>query len=147
MRAHIAPILVTFALLASCIAVLAYALRPDMLFNFVHRAPGLWVAVMVLYPVLSVYPQGIIFRAYFVHRFRPVFPRRNWMILASATEFAFIHIIYRNPVAMVFSFAGGVLFTWRYYRTGSLLLSSFEHALYGCWMFTVGLGPYFYKGA
>ena len=100
---------------------------------------------MVSYPVLSVYPQGIIFRAYFVHRFRPLFLRQSWMILASAAGFAFTHIIYRNPVALVFSFAGGVIFTWRYHRTGSLFVSSFEHALYGCWMFTVGLGPYFYK--
>jgi len=25
-------------------------------------------------------------------------------------------------------------------------ISSFEHALYGCWLFTIGLGQYFYHG-
>jgi hypothetical protein len=30
--------------------------------------------------------------------------------------------------------------------TGSLLTSSIEHALYGCWLFTVGLGQFFYHG-
>lgn len=69
------------------------------------------------------------------------------MILASAAAFAFMHIVFRNPVAVVYTFAGGVLFARRYYRSGSLLVSSLEHALYGCWMFTVGLGPYFYQGA
>jgi uncharacterized protein len=147
LRAHIGPISATFALLASCIGVLVYEFRPDLLFNFVHREPLLWAVVMVLYPLLSVYPQGIIFRAYFVHRFRPLFSGENSMILASAAAFAFMHIVFRNPIAVVYTFAGGVLFARRYYRSGSLLVSSLEHALYGCWMFTVGLGPYFYQGA
>jgi uncharacterized protein len=38
-------------------------------------------------------------------------------------------------------------FAWRYAETGWLFTSSFEYALYGCWMFTIGLGQYFYKGA
>jgi len=40
-----------------------------------------------------------------------------------------------------------VLFAWRYQQSGSLFTSSLEHALYGCLMFTIGLGEYFYKGA
>jgi uncharacterized protein len=47
----------------------------------------------------------------------------------------------------VLTFFGGILFAWRYVETGSLLTSSVEHALYGCWLFTVGLGVYFYHGA
>jgi len=39
-----------------------------------------------------------------------------------------------------------LLFAARYAETGSLATSSFEHALYGCWLFTVGLGQYFYHG-
>ena len=65
----------------------------------------------------------------------------------SAIAFSFAHIIFRNPIAMSFTLIGGVLFAWRYAETGSLFASSFEHALYGCWMFTIGLGEYFYKGA
>jgi uncharacterized protein len=65
----------------------------------------------------------------------------------SAVAFSFAHIIFRNPIAVGFTLIGGVLFAWRYAVTGSLLTSSFEHALYGCWMFTIGLGEYFYKGA
>jgi hypothetical protein len=39
------------------------------------------------------------------------------------------------------------LFGWRYAETGSLFASSFEHALYGGSMFTIGLEQYLYKGA
>jgi membrane protease YdiL (CAAX protease family) len=69
------------------------------------------------------------------------------MILASAVAFAFVHIIFRNPIAVSFTLVGGLLFAWRYQQTDSLFTSSLEHALYGCLMFTIGLGDYFYKGA
>jgi membrane protease YdiL (CAAX protease family) len=68
------------------------------------------------------------------------------MILASACAFAFLHIIFRNWLAVALTFGGGLLFAARYAETGSLATSSFEHALYGCWLFTVGLGQYFYHG-
>jgi hypothetical protein len=45
-----------------------------------------------------------------------------------------------------FACAGGLLFAARYAETNSLFTSSFEHALYGCWLFTIGLDPYFYHG-
>ena len=35
----------------------------------------------------------------------------------------------------------------RYQRTGSLLVVSIEHALYGITIFAIGLGRYFYHGA
>jgi membrane protease YdiL (CAAX protease family) len=66
--------------------------------------------------------------------------------VASAAAFGFLHIIFRNSLAVGLTFCGGILFAWRYAETGSLATSSFEHALYGCWQFTVGLGQYFYHG-
>jgi membrane protease YdiL (CAAX protease family) len=68
------------------------------------------------------------------------------MIVASAAAFAFLHIVFRNTLAVALTFAGGLLFAFRYAETDSLLTSSVEHALYGCWLFTVGLGQYFYHG-
>lgn len=44
------------------------------------------------------------------------------------------------------TFVGEVLFATCYAETGSLATSCFEHALYGCWLFTLGLGQYFYHG-
>jgi len=106
----------------------------------------LWAAVMILYPVLSVYPQGIIYRSFLMHRYAPILPSGIVLIFVSAAAFAFMHIIFRNPLAVALTFAGGILFAWRYSTTGSLFTSSLEHALYGCWLFTIGLGQYFYHG-
>jgi len=139
-----------FAIFAGSALVVAagvYFLAPRLLFNFVLRAPAFWALVMLLYPVLSVYPQGIIYRAFFFERYRGLFPGPAMLIAVSAAAFSFAHIIFRNPIAVGLTLIGGLLFAWRYAETGSLFTSSFEHALYGCWMFTIGLGQYFYKGA
>jgi hypothetical protein len=55
--------------------------------------------------------------------------------------------IFRNPLAVGLTMLGGILFAWCYWETGSLFTAGFEHALYGCWLFTVGLGQYFYRRA
>lgn len=140
-------IALAFLGIALLLGLSVYVLRPQLLFNFVRRAPLFWGVVMLLYPLLSVYPQGVIYRAFFFHRYRALFPGKLLLILASAVAFAFVHIVFRNPLAVAFTFIGGLLFAWRYQETGSLFTSSLEHALYGCLMFTIGLGEYFYKGA
>jgi uncharacterized protein len=68
------------------------------------------------------------------------------VILLSAATFSFMHIIFRNPIAMALTFLGGILFAWRYHHSGSLAAATFEHALYGCLLFSLGLGEYFYRG-
>lgn len=136
-----------FVLAAVLITLAVWVWRPQLLFGFVRTNPGFWALVMVLYPVLSVYPQGIIYRAFFFERYQPLFPAPWVLVLASAAVFAFSHIIFRNGLSVALTFAAGLLFAWRYQTTGSLMVSSLEHALYGCYMFTVGLGGLFYHGA
>jgi uncharacterized protein len=143
----VAQILILFAVAALVVGAGVYFFAPQRLFNFVRNTPAFWALVMLLYPVLSVYPQGIVYRAFFFERYRVLFPNPMVLIAVSAVAFSFAHIIFRNPIAVGFTLIGGVLFAWRYSATGSLFTSSFEHALYGCWMFTIGLGEYFYKGA
>jgi membrane protease YdiL (CAAX protease family) len=143
----IGNILAVFAMAAVVITAAVWRLRPQILFAFVRNSPLFWALVMVLYPVLSVYPQGIIYRAFFFERYRSLFGSPAAMIVASAAAFAFSHIIFRSPLPVALSFAAGLLFAWRYHATGSLLVSAFEHALHGCFIFTIGLGGFFYHGA
>ncbi len=63
-----------------------------------------------------------------------------WLIAAYAWW------LFRKPLAVTLCFFGGILFAWRYQQSGSLLTSCLEHSLYGCFLFTVGLGQYFYHG-
>jgi len=139
-------ILPIFVIVAFAIWLAVHRFAPELEWGLLRRSPGFWALVMLLYPVLSVYPQGLLYRAFFFERYAGLFPGRWTMILASAAAFAFMHLIFRNWVAVSLTFAGGVLFAARYAETGSLATSSFEHALYGCWLFTVGLGQYFYHG-
>jgi len=140
-------VLLGFVFAAILVALGVWIWRPQALFGFVRTRPLLWAFVMLLYPVFSVYPQGIVYRAFIFERYRTLFPSVALLILVSATSFAFSHFIFRNPWSVAFTFIGGVLFAWRYQSTDSLLVSSLEHALYGCYMFTVGLGDLFYHGA
>jgi membrane protease YdiL (CAAX protease family) len=120
---------------------------PDLFLNFPRSKPLVWGAVMLLYPVLSVYPQGIVYRAFIFQRYQHLFPAGWEILVASAAAFAFVHIVFRNLLAVGLTFVAGLLFSARYMQTDSLLVSSLEHALYGCAIFTIGLGQSFYYRA
>jgi membrane protease YdiL (CAAX protease family) len=139
-------ILAGFSLGALALWVGVRRFAPQLEWNFVRQHPAFWAVVMVAYPVVSVYPQGLLYRAFFFQRYAGLFPGKWATIVASATAFAFLHIVFRNWLAVALTFGGGLLFAARYAETGSLATSCFEHALYGCWLFTVGLGQYFYHG-
>jgi membrane protease YdiL (CAAX protease family) len=146
-RQYAPAILGLFAPVAIAGAVLVRRFAPALFLNFPRSNPLLWGLVMVLYPVLSVYPQGIIYRVFLFDRYRGLFGSGWGMLLASAVSFAYVHIVFRNPLALGLTFLAGLLFAFRYAQTGSLLVSSFEHALYGCAIFTIGLGRSFYFAA
>jgi membrane protease YdiL (CAAX protease family) len=94
-----------------------------------------------------VLPQEIIFRLFFFERYRGIFKTRELMIIASGLAFGLAHIIFENWVAALLCAVGGILFAMTYTRHRSLALVSLEHALYGDFVFTVGLGYYFYHGS
>jgi uncharacterized protein len=122
-------------------------LTPEQFLRFPKERTRLWAMVMVLYPLLSVYPQELIYRTFMFRRYRVLLPHRWAMVTASAVSFGFAHLVFWNPIAVVLSTLGGVLFALTYWRTRSLLITCAEHALYGCLIFTVGLGPYFFHGS
>jgi membrane protease YdiL (CAAX protease family) len=139
-------IVVRFILAAILLASYVVVFEPDLLFNFPRYRPGTWAIVMILYPIFSVCPQGLTHRAFLFHRYRQLF--KGWsMIFASAAAFSFMHIVFKNPLALILTFAGGILFAKTYEETDSLIISLIEHALYGNFLFTIGLGKYLYLGA
>ena len=140
-------ILALFAGAAVAGAALVLRFAPGVFLNFPRSNPGLWALVMLLYPVLSVYPQGIVYRVFVFERYRELFGAGGGMVLASAAAFAWVHIVFRNRLALVLTFVAGALFAIRYLQTGSLFVSAAEHALYGCGIFTIGLGRSFVHGA
>lgn len=140
------PILMRFIIAALALAVLVLTLWPTQLFYMPIHRPQLWILIMVAYPLLSVIPQEIIFRSFFFARYRHILPDRWSMIIASAAMFGVAHIIFQNWVAPILCLVGGFFFAHTYDKHRSLLLVSIEHAMYGCYIFTLGLGRYFYHG-
>ena len=133
-----------FCVLSAGVGLAVWVWMPERLFALVRARPGLWRMIMVLYPVFSVYPQEVIFRAFFFHRYASLFGSGWGMILASGLCFGWAHLMFNHWLSVGLSAAGGVLFAWTYARTRSTLLAAFEHALWGDFLFTIGLGAFFY---
>jgi hypothetical protein len=122
-------------------------LAPDDFLRFLRRRPGLWLAFAALYPALSVLPQGILYRVFFMNRYGPLFESRGVLLLAGALAFSFGHVIFRNVPALVITAVGGAMFLETYVHTRSMLLAAAEHGAYGIVAFTAGLGRFLYLGA
>lgn len=145
--AESAQIVALFALAGGAIAWFAYDTAPGLFLLFPNKLPELWLLVMVLYPLISVTTQEIMFRVFFFHRYGKLFEPRPYLIIwINAIFFAFAHIVFENWTAIWISLLGGLLFAWRYQRTGSFWAVALEHALYGNLIFTVGLGRFFFTG-
>jgi uncharacterized protein len=120
---------------------------PESLFYLPRHKPALWAAIMVGYPLASVYPQEIIFRTWLFHRYRSLLPGKWTRITASAAAFGYAHLMFQNPLALILTGLGGFVFARTYERSRSTFVVAAEHALYGAVIFTVGLGEYFYLGS
>lgn len=110
------------------------------LFHVLFQKPKLWVIILFLYAMFSVYPQELIYRTLYFQRYEILFKSRSLFIFLNAIVFSLAHIFYRNPLVSLMTFLGGILFALTYEKTKSTLLVSIEHAIYGCWLFTVGMG-------
>jgi CAAX protease family protein len=135
--------LIMFVAASVTLSAAVWLASPDLLFALPISSPWSWVSLLGLYILLSVVPQTIVFRIFFFYRYRALFRTESHLLLAGALAFAFVHIIFRNPVAVLATLPAGFVFGRRYLSTRSGPVSALEHALYGCMMFTVGLGGYF----
>jgi uncharacterized protein len=146
-RPFLASILIRDAVCIAGLGIAVYFLAPQLLFSLLRRSPGLWALIFLLYPLLSVYPQEFLYRAFFFHRYQRLFGSGWGMVAASALAFGFVHIIFRNWLAVGLCVIGGFLFSFTYKNSGSLLLACLDHAIFGNFLFTIGLGQFFYHGS
>ncbi|QOV88901.1 CPBP family intramembrane glutamic endopeptidase [Humisphaera borealis] len=144
-RRLIAVIPLWLAAVALFVALLA-VFSPDRLLSLPLQHPWAWLAIMLGYPLISVYPQEVIYRAFFFHRYKPIAGDGWGMIVLSAAAFAWMHILFGNWIAVTMCIAGGLIFSYRYWKTRSLLVTSLEHVIYGQLVFTVGLGEFIRSG-
>jgi uncharacterized protein len=137
-------ILKRFAATAMLLTLYILIFEPQNLFIIPKENPWLWVAILVFYPLWSALPQELIFRVFYFHRYNAIIPNFNVLMLLNAFLFAFMHIIFNNWIALAGGFIVGIFWAQTYLRSQSLLTVSAEHALYGNFIYTIGLGHYFY---
>lgn len=147
LRRELGAIALRFALVAPPVVAATWWWLPDSFLAFPREHPAIWAAVMTLYPPLSVWPQEVLWRHFLWRRYRPLFGRGAGFVAASALGFGFAHVALLNAVAVAVSTVGGVLFAHGYARHRRLWLVCLEHALWGCLIFTAGLGRFFFSGA
>jgi len=159
LKQQIKPMLIGFSCSAIATALLMLAFKvlqaqawlflPEQIhwFALPRQRPVLWLVIMCVYPLVSVYPQELIYRGFFCRRYETIFNTRTKMITANAVAFGWVHIIFLNPMAVILTTFGGAIFCATYLRRGSLGAAWLEHTLYGCWVFTLGFGWWFYGGS
>lgn len=121
-----------------------YIFREDVFFHLPLNNFWIWVFVVLTYPIWSAFTQEFIFRFFFYQRYRILFDSILLMIFVNALCFAMAHIIFRNWVALVFTFVGSIVFSLTYIRSKSLNVVFIEHSIYGNIFFTNGFGIFFY---
>lgn len=135
-----------FLVLAAMLTVVTLLLVPEKFMRLPLDHFPFWLLIMVVYPILSVVPQELLFRSFFFARYQGLMPAKLVGILINGALFGFSHIVLNNWIAPTFCAVGGVLIAQSYQRHRSLKWAVIEHAFYGCWIFTVGVGFYFFTG-
>ena len=92
--------------------VATYALAPQHFMSLPRHNPRLWLAICVLYPLLSVYPQEVIYRAFFFEHSAHILPglKVPWLLALNVALFGFARLVFGNIWAPILAAAGGLLF-------------------------------------
>jgi uncharacterized protein len=140
-------ILAVFAVLGGGVALYMWSAQPGLFFEFPRRRPEVYARIIVLYPLISVLAQEIVYRTFFFHRYGRLFGRRIWLAIAlNGLAFGYAHIVMGNAFAVWSTVLTGLLFAHTYVTTRSLWAVWLEHSLWGALVFTVGLGGWFFTG-
>ncbi|MFC7358469.1 CPBP family intramembrane glutamic endopeptidase [Jejudonia soesokkakensis] len=130
----------TFLLVLIATTIYVYVVAPENLFFVPLNNPLLFVVILCVYVVFSVWPQEIIYRTFFFERYEYVFQNKPLLVFINAIVFSLAHLFFKNTLVLVLTFIGGLMFGFTYLKYRSTTAVTIEHALYGNWLFTVGMG-------
>jgi len=129
-----------FVIIAILTTLFVFFTDKNMLFEIVRTKPLLWLFILFFYSVFSVYPQELLYRTLYFKRYKSLF-KSDWLfVFVNAIVFSLAHLMFKNTLVLMITFVGGILFSLTYMKTKSTLLVTIEHAIYGSWLFTVGMG-------
>lgn len=134
---HILAVLILVVVVTS--AFVLWQSPKNFFYVPIHK-PGMFAAIFLVYGLLSVWPQEIIFRTFFFQRYESFFANKWQLVFVNSILFSLAHLFFGNTLVLILTFLGGLLFGMTYLRFRSTTLVSIEHALYGNWLFAVGMG-------
>jgi membrane protease YdiL (CAAX protease family) len=134
------------ALAAAAVVAGVVWLRHAAFLGLPRDQPRLWLVILVFYPFVSAWPQELLYRTFFFHRYAGLLGRRG-TIVASAVAFSVLHLVFRDWIAPVLTLPMGAVLAHRYAEHRRLAPVWIEHALYGTAVFTLGLGAAFFVSA
>ncbi len=132
--------LIKLLVIACLTTIFVWFTAKEVLFGVLLNKPKLWLFILFFYSFFSVYPQELIYRTFYFKRYHDIFKNKYLLIFINAIVFSLGHIFFKNSLVLALTFLGGLLFAFTFYKTKSTLMVSIEHAIYGCWLFTVGMG-------
>ncbi len=132
--------LIKLFIIAILTSIFVWFTDREALFSVLINKPLKWVILLFVYSFFSVYPQELIYRTFYFKRYSDIISNPFLFVFINAILFSLAHIFFANVLVSTITFFGGVLFAITYLKTKSTLLVSIEHAIYGSWLFTVGMG-------
>lgn len=132
--------LLKFLIIACLTSLFVWFTNKHMLFEVVINKPIMWIVLLFVYCFFSVYPQELLYRTFFFKRYKDMFKNELLFLFVNAILFSLAHMFFKNSLVIILTFFGGLLFAFTFNNTKSTLLVSIEHAIYGSWLFTVGMG-------
>lgn len=90
----------------------------------------LWL-ILVSYALLSAPLQEVVFRGIIIRRLE-VITKNKWIIIGiSSVLFALVHVMFWNPMLVVATFLGGMVWGWLFMRYGNLWPIQVSHSVLG----------------
>lgn len=132
--------IIKLAIIIVITGLYVFFMAPDKLFFVVLKKPQLWLMILFIYTFLSVWPQELIYRTFFYNRYESLIDNKWLFMFINAILFSLAHIFLQIFLVQLLTFLGGLLFSYTFEKTKSTTLVSIEHAIYGNWLFTVGMG-------
>lgn len=135
--------LLLFLSVTLVLSLIIYFFKHALWLEFPMAKTEKYLLSLALYPLLSVIPQEVIYRAFYYHRYPRIISNRNLLLLSNSFAFGFSHIIYGNWVAPAGAFLISFIFSIIYLKSKSLPIVCLVHYVYGIMIFTIGFGHYF----
>ena len=123
-----------------------WLILPERLWFILIHAPHVMVGIGILYPLIQVVPQELVYRALFFERYGHMFSSQRQAIFVNAALFSFGHLMYWHPIVWIATFIGSFLFSYAYFRPRGFVQASVLHGIAGTAIFASGLGWLFYSG-